>query len=478
MPRNSNGPIDPENPYRNKSPYRQMDNDPKTSREAQRIRDLDFGDHALSLWQSINPLSKMTIDFDTIGNPKTGFKVPMIDEKGVRNIAAGLSSENLKTSPHRGSATNKSMLKSDMCKCGSGMMKSMCKCGGMGKSMYKASDMCKCGSGMMKSMCKCGGMSKNMRKANNPIDPENPYRRKSAQRQMDNDPKTSQKARNSYGDLSTLERALTSWQKANPHTEMTANFEVIGNPKTGFHIPLERGGGRITVRGDSPSGPSRGSAARKRMYKADDKNKNTDWASKLSGAAVDFVLQNKNVIERKAKELSDQGFNYVNQHKSDIGRGAKNLTENGIDFLSANKSNIERGAKNVSDKAFDYVRRNKPNIEGVDYILNNKSNIEHGAKDISDQAFDYARRNKSGIGQAVERMTNQGVDYAIRSKPAIEQAAKNYSDQGFDYLRRNRNEIGNQARGLVSNVLGATTKKRAGAMSKSLQSNKKKNKYF
>jgi hypothetical protein len=58
----------------------------------------------------------------------------------------------------------KSMLKSDMCKCGSGMMKSMCKCGGMGKSMLK-SDMCKCGSGMMKSMCKCGGMGKSMNKS-------------------------------------------------------------------------------------------------------------------------------------------------------------------------------------------------------------------------------------------------------------------------------------------------------------------------
>lgn len=215
-----------------------------------------------------------------------------------------------------------------------------------------------------------------------------------------------------------------------------------------------------------------------RMSKADDKKPNNDdWSSKLSSAAVDFVLRNKSVIERKAKNLSDQGFNYVNQHKSDIGRGAKNLTENGIDFLNANKSNIERGAKDISDKGFDYVRRNKPNIEGVDYLLDNKSNIERGAKDISNQAFDYVRRNKSGIGDSVERMTNQGIDYAIRSKPAIEREAKRYSDQGFDYLSRSKNQIANQARNLLNSATGNTTK-RAGAMSKSLQTNKKKNKYF
>jgi hypothetical protein len=58
-----------------------------------------------------------------------------------------------------------SMQKGGLCKCGSGMMKSMCKCGGMGKSMLK-SDMCKCGSGMSKSMCKCGGgMGKSMYKS-------------------------------------------------------------------------------------------------------------------------------------------------------------------------------------------------------------------------------------------------------------------------------------------------------------------------
>jgi hypothetical protein len=281
-----------------------------------------------------------------------------------------------------------------------------------------------------------------------------------------------------YRDLDFADNALSMWQKVRPGAQMTVDFDTIGNSKTGYKVPSKNRRGTVNVARLVTSGPSRGSAARKRMYKADDKNKNTDWASKLSGAAVDFVLRNKSVIERKAKDLSDQGFRYVDQNKSKIGRGARNLTEQGIDFLAANKSNVERGAKNLSDKGFDYVRRNKPNIEGIDYILDNKSNIERGAKDISNQAFDYARRNKSGIGQSVERMTNQGIDYAIRSKPAIEREAKRYSDQGFDYLRRSKNEIGRQARGLVSNVLGSSTTKRAGAMSKSLQTKKKNNKYF
>lgn len=515
----ANNPIDPENPYRKKSPYRQMDNDPKTSRDAgATYRTLNQLGELLT---GINRLgySPLRLNFNPIGSPKTGFHVaagwnnghpfdapfygskPTIEEikgfnpykpnggkhSGVTKRAkkeplcdCGEPISQCKCSGHNHSTIKKN----DMCKCGSGMMKSMCKCGGMSKSMLK-SDMCKCGSGMMKSMCKCGGMGKSMYKAKStgPIDPDNPYRRKSTQRQMDNDPETSRNARNSYASLDAIERELSGWQKeAFPNTKMTINFDVVGTPKTGFLIPTgegAKGNMRITSSG-SPDKPysSRGSAARKRMYKADDKNKNTDWASKLSGAAVDFVLQNKSVIERKAKELSDQGFRYVDQNKSKIGRGARNLTEQGIDFLSANKSNVERGAKNLSDKGFDYVRRNKPNIEGIDYILDNKANIERGAKDISDKAFDYARRNKSGIGQSVERMTNQGIDYAIRSKPAIEREAKRYSDQGFDYLRRSKNEIGRQARGLVSNVLGSSTTKRAGAMSKSLQTKKKNNKYF
>ena len=458
--RKPNGPIDPENPYRIKSPYRQMDNDPETSIDARATYNtLDqLGEMLSRIPKHKGPIR---VDFDPIGYPKTGFHYASGWNNGYpfapSMFGSGATWEQIKgVSPYGGKHS--------------------------GVTKRAKSDMCKCGSGMMKSMCKCGGMGKSMLKANGPIDPENPYRRKSVTRQMDNDPETSRNARRSYASLDAIERELSGWQKeAFPNTKMTINFDVIGTPKTGFLIPTGPGKGdmRISSSGspDKPY-PSRGSAARKRMYKADDKNKNTDWASKLSGAAVDFVLQNKSAIERKAKEFSDQGFNYINQNKSRIGRGARDLTERGIDFLAANKSNVERGAKNVSDKAFDYARRNKPNIEGIDYILDNKANIERGAKDISDKAFDYARRNKSGIGQSVERMTNQGIDYAIRSKPAIEREAKRYSDQGFDYLRRSKNEIGRQARGLVSNVLGSTTTKRAGAMSKSLQSKRKNNKYF
>ena len=531
MPRNSNGPIDPENPYRRKSPYRQMDNDPETSKDA----DATYN----TLDQLVEMLSRaptykgpFRVNFDPIGYPKTGF-----------NVASGWNNGHPFGASIFGSGATWEQIK------GVSPFKSY---GGKHSGVTKRakSDMCKCGSGMMKSMCKCGGMGKSMLKANNPIDPENPYRRKSVTRQMDNDPETSRNARRSYASLDAIERELSGWQKeAFPNTKMTINFDVVGTPKTGFLIPTgpDKGSMRISSSGspDKPY-PSRGSAARKRMsnvqkdsgggdyvprydfqaypkkksgygtnrsmykanqnpnqrtpvpgappkqimqsgfngaaqavmaqnkpyqapfsrsprpmetpnmsynrtpvanatkrmYKADDKNKNTDWASKLSGAAVDFVLQNKSVIERKAKEFSDQGFNYVNQNKSRIGRGARDLTERGIDFLAANKANIERGAK-----------------------------------DISDKAFDYARRNKSGIGQSVERMTNQGIDYAIRSKSDIERGAKNYSDQGFDYLRRSKGEIGRQASNLVNNAMGRTTK-RAGAMSKSLQSKRKNNKYF
>jgi hypothetical protein len=138
----------------------------------------------------------------------------------------------------------------------------------------------------------------------------------------------------------------------------------------------------------------------------------------------------------------------------------------------------------VTNKIIDQaVREGKTVSEAVKSLpasIGNQKALKQFIKPAQDQinkAFDYARRNKSGIGQSVERMTNQGVDYAIRSKSDIERAAKNYSDQGFDYLRRNKNEIGRQANNLISNAMGRTTK-RAGAMSKSLQSKKKNNKYF
>jgi hypothetical protein len=78
--------------------------------------------------------------------------------------------------------TKKGMMhKGDMCKCGSGMSKSMCKCGGMSKAMTPMGKgqgayindgtvpvvkgmMCKCGSGMSKAKCDCG-MGKTMSKA-------------------------------------------------------------------------------------------------------------------------------------------------------------------------------------------------------------------------------------------------------------------------------------------------------------------------
>jgi hypothetical protein len=254
---------------------------------------------------------------------------------------------------------------------------------------------------------------------------------------------------------------FTLWQRAFPDVGMTA----YDNP------PREH----YTFGRPKFVKPTRGAGARKRLYKADEKDDsqiNPSWPAKLSEAAVDYVLRNKSLIEDKAKKWSDKGFNYINQNKANIGRGAKNLTERAIDTTLANKKNIERGVKFVSDKAFDYVRRNKPDIEGVDYVLNNKSNIEREGKRLSDEGFDYLRRNKSGIGRSVENATNQAIDYVSRNKKNIEREAQNYANQAFDYLRNNKKRIGREAQNAINRVTGKTTKRATSMYTKSVSNSR------
>ncbi len=108
-------------------------------------------------------LSNMN-DYPSVVNATKGFTLKRAITKRAKKepiCDCGEPISQCKCSGHN----HKSMQKGGMCKCGSGMMKSMCKCGGMGKSMLKG-DMCKCGSGMSKSMCKCGsGMGKSMYKS-------------------------------------------------------------------------------------------------------------------------------------------------------------------------------------------------------------------------------------------------------------------------------------------------------------------------